>query len=147
MNFLNSRSLPLSRKHRIPMSTTRPPPSAGANSTPEARAALFTADPRIHYSRESGTWRLENEDGSELEYVAAKGTWVSLVSLCTFAFRIHSFVGIWTNFIGTQVDEDLLRKQQAAYSIAGVDEEVSCSTRSLLTRIFSGLCRHQLHLC
>jgi len=34
-----------------------------------------------------------------LEYDAAKGTWVSLV------------------------DEDLLRKQQAAYSIAGVDEE------------------------
>ncbi|KAF7985034.1 hypothetical protein HWV62_8861 [Athelia sp. TMB] len=76
-----------------------PPPSAGANSTPEALAAAFEADPRIHYSRESGTWRLENDDGSELEYDPAKGLWIALV------------------------DEDLLRKQQAAYSVVGVDEE------------------------
>jgi HIV Tat-specific factor 1 len=61
------------------MSTQLPPPSTGANSTPEAQAALFAADPRIHYSRETGTWRLENEDGSELEYDATKGTWVALV--------------------------------------------------------------------
>jgi hypothetical protein len=56
-----------------------PPPSTGAHSTPEAQAALFASDSRIHYSRESGTWRLENEDGSELEYDVAKGTWVALV--------------------------------------------------------------------
>lgn len=30
--------------------------------------------------------------------------------------------------IHLQVDEDLLRKQQAAYSIAGIDEEVSPCT-------------------
>jgi HIV Tat-specific factor 1 len=64
------------------MSTQLPPPSTGANFTPEAQAALFAADPRIHYSRETGTWRLENEDGSELEYDTAKGTWIALVSSC-----------------------------------------------------------------
>jgi HIV Tat-specific factor 1 len=63
------------------MSTQLPPPSTGANSTPEAQAALFAADPRIHYSRETGTWRLENEDGSELEYDATKGTWIALVGI------------------------------------------------------------------
>jgi hypothetical protein len=32
-----------------------------------------------------------------------------------------------------QVDEDLVRKQQAAYSVAGVDEEVSELTAALDT--------------
>ena len=65
-----------------------PPPSAGANSTPESQAALFASDPRIHYSRESGTWRLEHEDGSELEYDAAKGTWVALVGTSYIASKL-----------------------------------------------------------
>jgi HIV Tat-specific factor 1 len=75
INYINSRSLfvyPI-------MSTQLPPPSAGTNSTLRDQAALFEADSRIHFSRESGTWRLENEDGSELEYDAAKGSWVDLV--------------------------------------------------------------------
>ncbi|KAH7914131.1 hypothetical protein BJ138DRAFT_1123787 [Hygrophoropsis aurantiaca] len=75
------------------------PPSAAVGSSAEAQAAIFAADPRIHFSKESGTWRLEEEDGSELEYDSAKGKWVPLV------------------------DEDLVKKQQAAYSVAGVDEE------------------------
>lgn len=75
-------------------STTAPGASA------EAQAAAFAADDRIHFSKESGTWRLEQEDGTELEYDAAKGTWVPVV------------------------DEDLVKKQQAAYSVPGVDEEI-----------------------
>jgi HIV Tat-specific factor 1 len=35
------------------------------------------------------------------------------------------------------VDEDLLRKQQAAYSIAGVDEEVNCQTQCVLGPILN----------
>ncbi|KII92399.1 hypothetical protein PLICRDRAFT_103638 [Plicaturopsis crispa FD-325 SS-3] len=80
------------------MSANVPPPSAAAGSSAEAQAAAFAEDPRIHFSKTSGTWRLENDDGSELEYDAIKGTWVALV------------------------DEDLIEKQQAAYSVAGVDE-------------------------
>ncbi|KIJ67722.1 hypothetical protein HYDPIDRAFT_25197 [Hydnomerulius pinastri MD-312] len=75
------------------------PPSAAAGSSAEAQAAAFAADDRIHFSKESETWRFEQEDGSELEYDAAKGQWVPLV------------------------DEELLQKQQAAYSVAGVDEQ------------------------
>ncbi|KAI0315475.1 hypothetical protein OF83DRAFT_353516 [Amylostereum chailletii] len=74
-------------------------PSAVAGSSQEDQAAAFAEDPRIHFDRPSGTWRLEDDNGDELEYDPAKGVWVPLV------------------------DEDLVKRQQAAYSIAGVDEE------------------------
>ncbi|KAF9461270.1 hypothetical protein BDZ94DRAFT_1167931 [Collybia nuda] len=76
-----------------------PPPSAAAGSSAEAQAAAFADDPRIYFSKTAQAWRLEEDNGNELEYDASKGLWVPLV------------------------DEDLVRRQQAAYSIAGVDEE------------------------
>ncbi|OBZ68180.1 Splicing factor U2AF-associated protein 2 [Grifola frondosa] len=82
------------------MSTIDTPPSALAGgSSAEAQAAAFADDPRVHFDRTVGTWRFENEDGSELEYDAVKGAWVPVL------------------------DEDLVKAQQAAYSVAGVDEE------------------------
>ncbi|KAJ7901821.1 hypothetical protein B0H14DRAFT_3080077 [Mycena olivaceomarginata] len=75
-----------------------PPPSA-AGSSAEALADAFANDDRIYLEKTSNTWRYEEEDGTEMEYDAAKGAWVPLV------------------------DEDLVKRQQAAYSIAGVDEE------------------------
>lgn len=57
------------------------PPSALAGSSPAAQEAAFADDPRVHFDRASGTWRLENDDGSELEYDAAKGAWVPVVSI------------------------------------------------------------------
>ena len=35
---------------------------------------------RIYFSKTANTWRLENDDGTEQEYDAAKGLWVPLVS-------------------------------------------------------------------
>ncbi|GBE81197.1 hypothetical protein BKA93DRAFT_814173 [Sparassis latifolia] len=85
------------------MSTSEPnsaaPPAAVAGSTAAEQAAAFADDPRVHFDRAAGAWRLENDDGTELEYDAAKGAWLPLV------------------------DEDLVKAQQAAYSVAGVDEE------------------------
>ncbi|KAF8658269.1 hypothetical protein AX16_002045 [Volvariella volvacea WC 439] len=75
-----------------------PPPSAVAGSSQEAQAAAFADDPRIYFNKSSGTWRFEADDGTEMEYDDAKGSWMPLV------------------------DEDLLKQQQAAYSVAGVDE-------------------------
>ncbi|KAH9839417.1 uncharacterized protein C8Q71DRAFT_749414 [Rhodofomes roseus] len=75
------------------------PPTAAAGSSAAAQAAAFAEDPRVHFDRTSGTWHLEQDDGTELEYDAAKGAWVSAL------------------------DEDLVKAQQAAYSVAGVDEE------------------------
>ncbi|TFY69802.1 hypothetical protein EVG20_g2984 [Dentipellis fragilis] len=79
--------------------SSAPLPSAVAGSSAESQAAAFASDPRVHFDQQSGTWRLENDDGSELEYDAAKGSWVPVV------------------------DEELLKRQQAAYSVEGVDEE------------------------
>ncbi|KAG6842079.1 hypothetical protein C0991_002733 [Blastosporella zonata] len=75
------------------------PPSAAAGASAGAQAAAFADDERIYFSKEANAWRLEQDDGPELEYDAAKGAWIPLV------------------------DEDLVKRQQAAYAVEGVDEE------------------------
>ncbi|KAF8441368.1 hypothetical protein L210DRAFT_3759977 [Boletus edulis BED1] len=75
------------------MSSTSPPAPGGSLTD------IFAADDRVHFSTETGTWRFEQEDGMEFEYDATKSQWVPVL------------------------DEDVLRKQQAAYSVVGVDEE------------------------
>ncbi|KAI8972216.1 hypothetical protein BD414DRAFT_500559 [Trametes punicea] len=75
------------------------PAALASGSSAEAQAAAFASDPRIHFDRTSGTWRFEQDDGTEMEYDAVKGAWVPVL------------------------DEDLVKAQQAAYSVAGVDEE------------------------
>ncbi|TFK75460.1 hypothetical protein BDN72DRAFT_832339 [Pluteus cervinus] len=78
--------------------SSAPPPSALAGSSAEAQAAAFADDPRIYFDKETETWRYEQDDGTEMEYDGAKGTWVPLL------------------------DEEVIRRQQAAYSVVGVDE-------------------------
>lgn len=56
-------------------------PSTAPGSSAEVQAAAFAADDRIHFSKETNTWRFEQEDGTELEYDATKGTWVPLVGV------------------------------------------------------------------
>ncbi|KAG6917824.1 hypothetical protein DXG01_000884 [Tephrocybe rancida] len=75
------------------------PPSAAAGASAGAQAAAFADDERIYFSKEANSWRLEQDDGPELEYDATKGAWIPLV------------------------DEDLVKRQQAAYAMEGVDEE------------------------
>lgn len=52
------------------------PPSATAGSL----AGVFADDDRVHFSKETGTWRFEQEDGSEFEYDTIKSQWVPVVS-------------------------------------------------------------------
>ncbi|KIK67446.1 hypothetical protein GYMLUDRAFT_1020457 [Collybiopsis luxurians FD-317 M1] len=75
-----------------------PPTPAPAGSSASAQAAAFSTDPRVYLNKETSTWRYEEDDGTEMEFDAAKGLWVPLI------------------------DEELLKAQQAAYSVAGVDE-------------------------
>ncbi|KAI0793228.1 hypothetical protein C8Q75DRAFT_713470 [Abortiporus biennis] len=75
------------------------PPTAVAGSSAEAQAAAFASDPRIHFDKTTETWKYEDDDGNEFEYDVTKASWKPLV------------------------DEDLIKAQQAAYSVAGVDEE------------------------
>ena len=57
----------------------------------QAQAAAFADDPRVHFDRQAGAWRFEQDDGTELEYDAAKGAWVPVVSasicMCSWAHR------------------------------------------------------------
>ncbi|KAG8906657.1 hypothetical protein FRB99_006358 [Tulasnella sp. 403] len=76
-----------------------------ASSAPEttqeahdALAASFAADPRVYFSKETGRWQFEDDDGKEMEWDVAKGAWVPVI------------------------DEELLKTQQAAYKVEGVDE-------------------------
>lgn len=63
------------------MSNITGPPSAQAGSTLEAQAAAFADDPRVHFDRNSGTWRFEDDNGDEMEYDSSKGAWVPVVSV------------------------------------------------------------------
>ena len=57
------------------------PPTAAAGSSAAAQAALFAEDPRVHFDRSAGTWRFEQDDGTELEYDAGKAAWVPVVRM------------------------------------------------------------------
>lgn len=54
-------------------------PTASSSSTATTVSVSFAEDPRAFYNKETGTWRLEDDDGNELEYDQGKGVWVPLV--------------------------------------------------------------------
>nr|XP_019009720.1 HIV Tat-specific factor 1 [Kwoniella pini CBS 10737]OCF48501.1 HIV Tat-specific factor 1 [Kwoniella pini CBS 10737] len=56
----------------------------------------FEEDPRVHFDKTAGKWQYEDDDGTEYEWTGQ--AWIPLI------------------------DEDLWKAQQAAYSVAGVDE-------------------------
>ncbi|KAF9516195.1 hypothetical protein BS47DRAFT_1442731 [Hydnum rufescens UP504] len=74
----------------------KPHPTAGEDGNP---SQAFVDDPHISFDKESGKWRYETDDGQEFEYDMTARAWVPLV------------------------DEELVRAQQAAYAVPGVDEE------------------------
>ncbi|OQD70289.1 hypothetical protein PENDEC_c025G06076 [Penicillium decumbens] len=75
------------------------PENVGAARNFPTDPAEFGNDPRISFSKLDNKYILETEDGQEFEYDSAIKRWVH------------------------QVDEELLRQQQEAYRVAGVDEE------------------------
>ncbi|WRT68944.1 uncharacterized protein IL334_005926 [Kwoniella shivajii] len=56
----------------------------------------FEEDPRVHFDKTAGKWQYEDDDGTEYEWTGQ--AWIPLI------------------------DEELWKAQQAAYSVAGVDE-------------------------
>jgi len=79
--------------------------------------ADFDSDPRIHFDTVSGKWQIEDDDGNEMEWEPIKQSWIPLVSLCCL-YRKR------LNIDAPKVDEELLKQQQAVYSVDGVDESV-----------------------
>lgn len=104
----------------------------------------FDNDPRISYSKLDGKYILETEDGQEFEYDSAIKRWVHQVWLCALfcALRFSAQktargpgcliwlgLGMDIDVVWTQVDEELLRQQQEAYKVAGVDDEEALHPR------------------
>lgn len=54
-------------------------PIPSSSSTTTTGSVSFAEDPRAFYNKETATWRLEDDDGNELEYDQAKGAWIPLV--------------------------------------------------------------------
>ena len=54
--------------------------AASSSSTTTVGELSFAEDPRAFYNKETGTWRLEDDDGNELEYDQTKSAWIPLVS-------------------------------------------------------------------
>ncbi|KAG0639806.1 hypothetical protein HOY80DRAFT_1009356 [Tuber brumale] len=69
----------------------------GGSSFPTTREE-FEADPRVSWSRLTGKWSLEADDGTEFEYDEGIKRWIRVL------------------------DETLAEQQGAAYAVAGVDE-------------------------
>lgn len=69
--------------------------------------AEFDSDPRISFSKLDNKFILETEDGQEFEYDTVLKRWIPTV------------------------DDDLLRQQQEAYKIQGVDENEQVTAQQL----------------
>lgn len=77
--------------------------SNGAAQTDDATAA-FASDPNMHFDTQTKRWLYENpESGQEFEWNIAAKAWLPVMT-----------------------DEER-EAQQKAYSVAGVDESVSCA--------------------
>ncbi|KAJ5166836.1 nuclear mRNA splicing factor-associated protein [Penicillium canariense] len=70
----------------------------------------FDSDPRISFSKLDDKFILETEDGQEFEYDMGIKRWVQTI------------------------DEELLRQQQEAYKVAGVDEDEAITPRDMKKR-------------
>jgi HIV Tat-specific factor 1 len=53
--------------------------AASSSSTTTTNEASFHEDPRAFFNKETGTWRLEDDDGDEFEYDQTKAAWIPLV--------------------------------------------------------------------
>lgn len=94
-----------------------------SSSAPAASASSY-------FDQVSGKWAYEDPvTGNTLEWDAERNVWVPVVShsawLRSVSPRLVTRIADCVNV--TQVEDDLIRAQQAAYSVAGVDEEVSLS--------------------
>ena len=42
-------------------------------------AATFADDPRVYFNKVTGRWQFEDDDGKEMEWDIAKGSWTPVV--------------------------------------------------------------------
>ncbi|GAA6048696.1 hypothetical protein JCM3770_002026 [Rhodotorula araucariae] len=75
------------------------PSSASSSNAPYSAAVGGEAAPEPYFDRTVGKWMCEDKDGNELEWDQGRNTWAPALT------------------------DEIVKQQQAAYSVAGVDEE------------------------
>ena len=70
-----------------------PFPTASSSSTTTTGGISFAEDPRAFYNKETGTWRLEDDDGNEFEYDQEKGVWIPLVRTLPLGSMVYPLDG------------------------------------------------------
>lgn len=55
--------------------------------------AGFATDPRIHFSKVTGKWEFEDDDGNEMEWDMAKQAWVPVVCLRSIILPSSLLIG------------------------------------------------------
>lgn len=60
-------------------SSTAGPPSGPSTNMGLTITAPAGMEDRMFFSRETGTWRFEDDDGNEMEYDTSKNAWAPVV--------------------------------------------------------------------
>ncbi|KAG8833810.1 hypothetical protein FRC17_010051 [Serendipita sp. 399] len=87
-----------SKPIHYPPQSTQTKMEAGSSSTQMPMFGDFASDPRVHYNTVTQKWEFEDDEGNEMEWDVVKNSWVPII------------------------DEELIKQQQAVYSVDGVDE-------------------------
>ncbi|GAA5908516.1 hypothetical protein JCM8208_002652 [Rhodotorula glutinis] len=80
-------------------------PAASSSSTATAPAAAAAAAPEPYFDRNEGKWMCEDANGNELEWDQGRNAWMPALT------------------------DEVVKQQQAAYSVAGVDEEAPVAAK------------------
>jgi HIV Tat-specific factor 1 len=89
-----------------------------SGSTVADHTASFSTDPRIAFNKVTGKWEFEDDDGNEMEWDMVKNSWVPVVRIWPSSIPPACLTPI------LQIDEELVKQQQAVYKVEGVDEDV-----------------------
>lgn len=121
-------------------STSQQQSNNPSSANPSGSTSAGTSEP--YYDRTSQKWMVETQDGTELEWDTNRNAWVPLVSTISYLSSTTRVADLPLSHSCTrlaQVDEDLLKKQQAAYSVQGVDETVRFPLVGLTSHLFCKL--------
>lgn len=118
-----------------PTEPTPTPTPSHSTADPSSAQADQQPPPEPYLDQTSGKWMVETANGDELEWDTARNAWVPVVSPVSPSPRAGRDYNGWGEQARAdcrlldlvQLTEDVLKAQQEAYSVAGVDESVRLS--------------------
>ncbi|KAL4950753.1 hypothetical protein BDW69DRAFT_201950 [Aspergillus filifer] len=101
--------------------TNSPPPFSNFPQDPSD----FDSDPRISFSKLDDKFILETDDGQEYSFDNILKRWIPTVFCVDSGWFVKLIAGRrrFAPVVVLQVDDDLLRQQQEAYKVEGIDED------------------------